>query len=140
MQIGSFNTGGGDWFKPAEHSSALALLIEPLGIVTKNIKGSDVEVLSANIWEFPTMESLSAGEPVAYSDVAMTQRAIVNGCRDREGMLIGPFRLGQKPSKNGNPMWVANMLAPSDTGYAEAVAFMERMVSASEASVPPMPA
>lgn len=130
--------GGGAFFKPADHMTDLALLIEPKRIdrnVESTYQGTSRlrDEVTADITVFKTQESLDKGEPTEVLKSVKVVHGMLTGSLEKviDGAMLGIIR--KIPTKGGSgyafrdpeadaEAKVANYYTQREAAAAEAVA------------------
>lgn len=130
--------GGGSFFKPADHMTALALLVEPKRI-DKNVESTYQgttrlrDEVTADITVFKTQEALEKGEPNEVLKSVKVAHGMLTGSLEKVmgGAMLGIVR--KVPTKSGSgyafrdvesdhEALVANYYTQREAAAAEAVA------------------
>lgn len=129
-----------DSFKPAEHANDIAFIIVPReikrGVATQF---GEKDFVHFDAYAFESMGDIEAATPREYFNCSLPNVALIQTMEDSVGMVMGPYRFIQKPSKKGNPAWVFEALSPSDAGFAVADAFAEKLDAKLNAPAPAAP-
>lgn len=135
-------SGGGTYFKPADHDTAAALLVEPKSVqrdvpntyagVTKNR-----DEVTADVTVFKSAADLANGNGVEAKGVIFGHPGIVNRLRNAIGEgVVG--KMGKEQFKNAPaPAWVIADI--DDAAFEKVAAFYEKREAAVKAALADVP-
>jgi hypothetical protein len=109
VELASFSSGPGEFFKPATYKDAIAILAQPTGfrpdVPTPKFGPKDEVTATLTVFKSEADFDYANGSAVTVENSKIQQTALAKSLRDYVGKAI-VVRLDQFDSGKGNPAWV----------------------------------